>query len=242
LLTSFIKIMKNEDYSTFPKATSQLFYVIDGCGSSLLKNETIEWSKGDLFVVPYINLPMIHHANETSILLCVTDEPLLNYLGVIPHQQKFEFTFFKKEAMFNALNNIRIENEEKNLNRLGILLGNKETEKTTKTITHVLWSLLNVLPAHTVQKPHRHNSVALDFCIYANPEKKNVYTLVGKSLDENGNIINPIRCDWESGSIFITPPGLWHSHHNDTDEDAYVLPIQDAGLHTYLRTLDIRFS
>ena len=24
--------------------------------------------------------------------------------------------------------------------------------------------------------------------------------------------------------------------------DAYVLPIQDAGLHTYLRTLDIAFS
>ena len=29
---------------------------------------------------------------------------------------------------------------------------------------------------------------------------------------------------------------------NESGADAYVLPIQDAGLHTYLRTLDIAFS
>ena len=35
--------------------------------------------------------------------------------------------------------------------------------------------------------------------------------------------------------------GWWHSHHNESDEDAWVLPMQDAGLHTHLRTLNIRF-
>jgi len=40
----------------------------------------------------------------------------------------------------------------------------------------------------------------------------------------------------------VTPPGWWHSHHNETDEDAWVLPVQDAGLFTYQRALDIRFS
>ena len=33
-----------------------------------------------------------------------------------------------------------------------------------------------------------------------------------------------------------------HSHHNETGTDAWVLPMQDAGLYTYQRTLDIRFS
>jgi hypothetical protein len=37
-------------------------------------------------------------------------------------------------------------------------------------------------------------------------------------------------------------PGLWHSHHNESGHPAHVLPIQDAGLHTHLRTLDIRFA
>ena len=38
------------------------------------------------------------------------------------------------------------------------------------------------------------------------------------------------------------PPGYWHSHHNEFNGDANVPPIQDAGMHTYLRTLDIAFS
>lgn len=33
-----------------------------------------------------------------------------------------------------------------------------------------------------------------------------------------------------------------HSHHNETGVPAWVLPMQDAGLYTYQRTLDIRFS
>jgi hypothetical protein len=44
------------------------------------------------------------------------------------------------------------------------------------------------------------------------------------------------------GAAFVTPPGLWHSHHNESGRPARILPIQDAGLHTYLRSLDIRFT
>lgn len=41
-------------------------------------------------------------------------------------------------------------------------------------------------------------------------------------------------------AVFCT--GWWHSHHNDSDEDAWVFPIQDAALYTYQRTLNIRFG
>ena len=93
---------------------------------------------------------------------------------------------------------------------------------------------------NSIQKPHRHNSVAIDLCIFAEPEK--VYTLIGKDLDENGEIIYPQKIYWSTGGVFTTPPGLWHSHINESDKDAYVLPVQDAGLYTYQRTLDIQFS
>ena len=122
----------------------------------------------------------------------------------------------------------------------GILLGNKTTEANTKTLTHTLWSLLNLLPAGQKQRPHRHNSVALDLCVSAAP--KGVYTLMGPELDEEGWVKDPIRLDWATGACFVTPPGWWHSHHNDSGEDAWVLPLQDAGLHTHMRTLDIQFS
>ena len=68
------------------------------------------------------------------------------------------------------------------------------------------------------------------------------FTLPKGYIDSDGNIINPVRANWVAGGAFVTPPGWWHSHHNESDEDAIVLPVQDAGLHTYLQTLDIQFA
>ena len=138
--------------------------------------------------------------------------------------------------MLDKVEEIR-HDDKRSVNRLGVLLGNAKCAQT-KTLTHVLWSLLNSIPGNSVQRPHRHNSVALDLCVSASP---NVYTLMGREIDENGLIIDPIRCDWAPGGVFVTPPGWWHSHHNESDDVAWVLPIQDAGLFTHQRTLDIRF-
>jgi hypothetical protein len=68
-----------------------------------------------------------------------------------------------------------------------------------------------------------------------------ITALMGPEIDEEGNIVNALRVDWSTGGAFVTPPGWWHSHHNESSEDAWVLPIQDAGLYTHQRTLDIRF-
>jgi len=83
--------------------------------------------------------------------------------------------------------------------------------------------------------------VALDLCVSAEPGD-GVYTLMGPELDEEGWVKNPVKCIWRTGTVFSTPPGWWHSHHNTTNVPAWVLPMQDAGLYTYQRTLDIRFS
>lgn len=247
LLASFVKILKNEDIETNTNSTSQLFYVIKGSGYSMIQHKIVYWSEGDLFVVPSADDSNITHtALNDSYLFWVNDEPLLQYLGVVPTISKFTYTFFKKNIVMEKLQEIREQNAHLNLNRLGILFGNKDTDTNTKTITHTLWSLFNVLPANSMQNPHRHNSVAIDLCVFANNDNDNensqVYTLVGNELDEHNNIINPTKCYWKTGTVFITPPGLWHSHHNETNEDAYVLPVQDAGLYTYLRTLNIQFA
>jgi gentisate 1,2-dioxygenase len=66
--------------------------------------------------------------------------------------------------------------------------------------------------------------------------------LVGRSIDADGEIIDPLRVDWEPDAAFITPPGLWHAHINESGSPAHIIPVQDAGLHTHLRSLDIRFA
>jgi gentisate 1,2-dioxygenase len=251
LMASFLRINVGDGIVTqVPNATSQVFYVIRGSGRTSIKNDddggeddTISWKTGDLFCVPVTRTEMIHicttaESHGGAALYWVHDEPLMNYLGATPNVRKFEPTLYKKEDMIQKVEEIKHETGDcHKKNRLGVLLGNAKCAQT-KTLTHVLWSLLNSIPAHTVQRPHRHNSVALDLCVAAKP---GVYTLMGKEIDSEGFIVDPIRCEWVPGSAFITPPGWWHSHHNLSDDVAWVLPVQDAGLYTHQRTLDIRF-
>ena len=168
----------------------------------------------------------------------VNDQPLLDFLGVQPVRPRFRPLYFSHELLTSELEKVRQANEGKDKNRNGILLANPDCPQT-KTLTHTMWSLYNLLPARSKQKAHRHNSIAMDFAVKAT---EGVYTMIGPDLDSDGNIVNPIRADWVAGGAFVTPPGWWHSHHNESDEDAIVLPVQDAGLQTYMQTLDIQFA
>jgi len=47
-------------------------------------------------------------------------------------------------------------------------------------------------------------------------------------LNEQGWVKNPIRRNWQNGSVFVMPPRWWHPHHNESDQDAMVVPVQDA--------------
>ena len=244
LMASFLRVEVDKSLPTKAVASSQAFYVIRGSGVTSGEHGTITWSEGDLFVVPVTEGELTHTcvADEKyggAAIYWVHDQPLMDYIGCKPCVKKFEPTLYKKADLLERVEEIKHTPTEdgSERNRLGVLLGNKACAQT-KTLTHVLWSLLNSIPAKNVQRPHRHNSVALDLAVAAQP---NVYTLMGKEIDDKGNIIDPIRCDWTEGGVFVTPPGWWHSHHNESDEVAWVLPMQDAGLYTHQRTLDIRF-
>lgn len=234
LMANFIRISDGTSIRTDAKATSQMFYVIRGKGRTQMQHGTIEWNEGDLFTLPAVP-DALHSATEDSALYWVHDAPLLNYLGVQPTEQRFEPVLYTKQRLHDELAKVRAQGEGRN--RTGILLSNPNFP-LTMTLTHTLWSLYNVLPKKVVQKPHRHNSIAIDYCVSAG---ENTYTMIGKELDENGEIVDPIRADWVAGSVFITPPGWWHSHHNESDEDAIVLPIQDAGLIMNMQILDFQF-
>ncbi len=237
LLANYVRICPNEQITTAVSATSEVFFIMRGAGRTETETGTITWQQGDAFTLPH-NQGATHFVDEDSALYWVHDAPLLTYLGVTPNTPRFQPAFYSKTYMHDEIAHIREIAIHENRNRVGIILGNRDSAKT-KTITHTLWALFNLLPKGAVQKPHRHNSVALDLAVFSGPD---TYTLLGKSIDEQGNIINPVKATWESNSVFVTPPGWWHSHHNESDQDAYVFPVQDAGLHTYMRTLDIQFT
>src|SRR5258707_166364 len=52
LLSNFIRINAGEEISTRVNATSELYYVMRGHGSSTAGDTEIDWKQGDFFVVP----------------------------------------------------------------------------------------------------------------------------------------------------------------------------------------------
>ena len=243
LLASFIKLTKNDnielnniEYNEF-NATSNLFYIIKGKASIHIDDESENVvNSGDILITPcFCSLKIINVEEEELEIYYINDSPLVNYLGSKVEKKIFQTAVYTNTFLLEKLNDL----SNKDNNRKGILLSNKDTEALgINTITPVLWALYNELPCKTTQKPHKHNSVALDLCIKC-IDSENIYTLIGEKLDENGNIINPTKVHWKEGSMFITPPGLWHSHNNDGDTYAYILPVQDAGLFLYQRILGI---
>jgi gentisate 1,2-dioxygenase len=235
LQAGFVRINSGDTIDTRANATSELFYVIRGRGISNSGTHVMPWSRGDFFTFP--GGVAQHRAAEDSVLYWVNDQPLLDYLGVQRKQARFAPAHYTRNALDRALEKAASDPEAKNRSRISLILGNPDCVQTM-TVTHVLWAMYGLIEPHSRQLPHRHQSVALDLIIDAPP---GCYTLVGTELDRDGNIKDPERADWKSGSAFVTPPGYWHEHRNESDQRAYLAPIQDAGLHTYLRTLDITF-
>ena len=243
LLASFIRLttndvieLNNTQYIEY-NATSHLFYIISGKAAINIDYDSEkEVFSGDILITPCFYSIKIKNLSEEELqIYYINDSPLVNYLGSKAEKKIFKTAIYTNEFLIQNLNNL----SNKNNNRKGILLSNKDTEDLgVNTITPVLWALYNELPPKITQKPHKHNSVALDLCIKCS-DSENIYTLIGDELDENGNIVNPKKVYWKEGSMFITPPGLWHSHHNEGYTTASILPIQDAGLLLYQRILGI---
>lgn len=237
LLASFLRIEAGDRLSTAANATSQLFYVLHGSGFSAVNGSLVRWSKGDFLTLPAGSVAT-HHASDDTAMYWVTDEPLLRHLGVQATTPRFRPTKFAREDAVAELQRIAAAPGANEKNRVSVLLANAAQEQTL-TITHVLWAMFGLLPTGQIQRPHRHQSVALDLILDCQP---GCYTLLGTRLDERGEIIDATRVDWQPGGAFVTPPGMWHAHHNESGSPAHLIPVQDAGLHTYLRSLDIRFT
>jgi len=236
LCANFVRILAGDALSTNFNATSQLFYVIYGSGMTQFDGINMPWKTGDFVVLP-MGEETRHFADTDSVFYLVHDEPLLRYLGAKANVQRFKPTLYTSEDCLRELDKVKNEAEATNRSRISVLLANKAMDQTL-TVTHTLWAMLGVLPMNAVQLPHRHQSVALDLILDCAP---GCYTLVGTKLSTHGEIINATRVDWKPYSAFITPPGYWHAHYNESASEAHLIPLQDAGLQTYLRTLDIKF-
>tara|TARA_Y100000813_G_scaffold196831_1_gene181021 strand:- start:29 stop:922 length:894 start_codon:yes stop_codon:yes gene_type:complete len=251
LRATYLKFNKSKGLDINLKiTTSNIFYILKGSGKSSFSDgnniKDMYWNEGDIFTMPFINsFLQFESLSDECIIFYSSDQPLIEFLNCKPEKARFSPTIYLKEEMMDEITKFNNEKDAVNRNRNGVLLTNEEMIKEgLNTITHTMWSLMNSIGPNVTQKPHRHNSIAIDLCVDIHEEaeeKEQVYTLMGENLNDKNEIINPVKMLWKKGCTFTTPPGWWHSHHNESNHTAWVFPVQDAGLHTQMRTLDIRF-
>jgi gentisate 1,2-dioxygenase len=245
LCANFARILPGESLSSdiaAGAATSLVFYVIRGSGRTAVWSgigmRPIDWKEGDIVALPG-GSEYVHEAgSDGAAFYLVHDAPLLTHLGVVAGGQRFKPTLYPAEITRAALAQCARSPGVSPRDRVSVLLGNAGLPRL-RTITHMIWATYGVVPPGSMQKPHRHQSAALDYIVSCGP---GAYSLIGRDLDSSGQIVKPVRQYWRAGMAFVTPPGFWHAHFNEGETDAYVLPIQDAGLHAYLRSLDVRFG
>ena len=237
LSASFLRICAGEVLVTHVNATSELFYVMRGKGKTVRDAQSINWQTGDFVIMPG-GKKATHWAENDAALYWINDQPLLTYLGVKVDTERFATQLYPAAECKRQLQIVRDDPAAADRNRVSVLLANKKFPQTL-TATHTLWAMFGILPIDAVQPPHRHNSVALDLILECQP---GCYSLISRDIDQAGRLINPVRQDWKPYSAFITPPYYWHSHHNESGAVAHLIPIQDAGIQTYMRTLDIEFA
>lgn len=237
VLAHYLHIESGKTETTQALAGAQLFYVIRGEGYTDTPWGRINWKERDVLMLPFSE-SFSHHAALDSALYWVHDGPLYQYLGAAPLEKRFQPAFYPWEEIQGKLDLYNQQDGALNRNRNAVILGNTDCQKTMSA-SPTLWATIVSVAPGVVQKPHRHNSVAVDMVVQAEGD---VYTLVGKALDNQKQIINPQKVQWESGAAFITPPALWHGHYNESDQPAIIMAVQDASIHEWMGTLDIQFT
>ena len=225
-----------ESVTTCPDATSELYHVLGGRAGRMFESDAgpaAGPAEAPSPGAPATSSPCPPAApagttagtGARALLYRVTDAPLLAYLGVTPGPARFAPTRYDAATALARLAEVEAHPDAATRNRVSILLGNA-AQPQTLTVTHTLWAMLGVLPADRVQRPHRHQSVALDLITDCAP---GCFTLVGREVDDRGAIVDPVRVDWETAGAFVTPPGLWHSHHNESGRPAQLVPDPGCG-------------
>ena len=136
-------------------------------GIAAVNGRLVRWEKGDFLTLP-AGSQAVFYADAEAAMYWVHDEPLMRYLGADATRPRFRPTKFRRADAVAKLEDIASRPGANDKSRVSVLLANARQEQTL-TITHVLWAMFGVLPAGQEQRPHRHQSVALDLILDAPP-------------------------------------------------------------------------
>ncbi len=228
VLAYYGKVKAGETLTTDFNATGVVGYVIQGSGSLVCGEETVEWGPGDLFVLPG-GLPNSYTAGSAdAVLWLVTNEPQLAFEHLrapAPGEAPTGVVHYPATEIERQIGIIDSVGRDESAAGSALIFSS-DTNEASRNALPTLTVAMNYLPPGVTQRPHRHNSVAVSLVI------------------KGGNCFSTVdgkRKDWSPWCTTITPPVSVHSHSNHGDERAMFLIIQDGGLYYHGRTMGFEF-
>lgn len=231
MLARYARIADGERLSLTVRASGEAWYAIEGVAEIAKGKDRILAAAGDVVVLPGGAADTVLSARGgDAVLLAVTDEPTLAYLGVEPPatgKARIRAAHYPGDEIMRRLD-VHYAEAADEANRSGrpVLFTGAGVERT-QTVTASLALAINSLEPGGDQMPHRHNAAALTLAIACG----GVYSEIDGQ-----------RVDWQPNAVMLTPPTALHSHHNRGNERMLSLVAQDGGLFYNARAVGFSFG
>lgn len=228
-LASYGRIRAGESLEHAPVASGVVQYVIQGTGETQCGEETVAWGPGDVFVTPG-DAPATHKAGaDDAVLWIVTNEPQLAFEHLqapAAGQAPTAVVHYPAAEIERQIELIYAVGRGEDIAGSALIFSS-DMQEASRNVLPTLTVAMNSLNAGVAQRPHRHNSVAVSLVIRG----ENCFSL-----------IDGRRKDWSDWATTVTPPVSVHSHHNEGDEQALFLIVQDGGIYYHARAMGFEFA
>jgi gentisate 1,2-dioxygenase len=228
ILARYGRIRGGETLRTRFTASGEIYYVIAGAGRTSWDGTALAWEAGDVFCLPG-GAAASHTAGTDAVLWIVTNEPELAFGRAEPPARgnaPIDPVHYPADEILRQLERIHQLPPEKTQTGKAVTLANAKLDRD-RTCTPSLTLAMNSLLPGESQRAHRHNAVAVTLVV----QGTRCYSMVGGT-----------RVDWQRDAVMITPPTDMHSHHNEGDELALFLIVQDGGLYYHCRTMGFSYG
>ena len=229
ILSRYARIRAGETLDTAFRASTELYHVIRGAGTTRLGNgETLRWQSADTFCLPG-GENLRHVAAEDAVLWVSTNEPQLQFEELrppAPGAGPIRPALYPMAEIRRRLLAVYLDPRGAAMAGKSVNLGNVTMESSRTTTPSFTLALNSLLPGES-QRGHRHNAVAVTLVL---------------SGERCYSLIDGKRADWEPHTVMITPPAAFHSHHNEGRELALFLIVQDGGVYYHCRTMGFSYE
>jgi gentisate 1,2-dioxygenase len=229
LLARYVVIRPHDGLDMALEATGVIYYVIRGSGTVRQAGTDLEWDAGDVFLLPGGPSARLAAHASGAVLWAVGNEPVLAFEGLRPapaERAPIEAVHYPATEIAHQIDMMySMEKEEGTAARAVIF--SSDSQREGRNILPTLSLAYNTLEPDSMQRAHKHNSVAVTLTI----QGEGCYSMVDGQ-----------RKEWALWATSITPPCAAHSHHNEGGKRALFLIVQDGGLYTNARASGFEFA